>query len=153
MSRRWGSAKRCHHALKTLVTRLNTSQPTGGGPSSTRINDEQQSLVQPDESFVDGMASEEARRAKRPRVQYGTSMQSTAGMGLSNPLEVPNGSVPKMHEWTPVLQYHGPDFGFDALQPDVPGENCHFTGTFDFNSTGLFNDIGWSSFDPDLSSP
>jgi hypothetical protein len=146
MSIRWISARHCYHALKILLARLNVSP---GPEISSDLSDPDPGNHQTghlDSSGHDVAVPAEASTAKRRRVQNDAEMDEAVlrppGTGSN---DHHRGDTTWTH-WAPVLQYNGPDFGFDAFQLGFQQQEDQAIGDFGFGSTGLFNDMGWNGF-------
>lgn len=174
MSRNWSSAHHCRVTLKMLLDRL-TSKPfmdkinpaLSADPSLSMLTDWSQPVFSTYQNLLEGS------RSKRRRVEQ----QNANNNNSNNGANVNNGSnnnfmgnslsgYPASHfigpdtafmggdtlwdypSFQPVLEYTGPDFGFDADQFSQQGEWERFLSeNMNPESSGLlFNNVGWDNY-------
>ncbi|KAI0174850.1 hypothetical protein BJ166DRAFT_157217 [Pestalotiopsis sp. NC0098] len=141
MSPRWASARHCHHALKALLNRLHT-QPASEIPIETAAETDARPNMNSDEPDV--TCSDTSRATKRKRVEETSTSVTNIQGSFANSEQSLVEDVSTWPSWTPVLQYNGPDFGFDALHLGFPQSGGQPFGDFDLDNTGLFTDMGVS---------
>lgn len=153
MGSRWASARHCHAALKTLLERLRLRHSGGHrNLSPTRPyrvdEDESEDAVGAPPSYPKStMPSEEPQSNKRRRTN-GDLGAYTQHHSYSQRQSLPLGvDMFEPQNWQPVLEYTGPDFGFDADQLAERGEwqgllNQNLNG----ESGGLFDGAGWDAY-------
>ncbi|KAK6087175.1 C6 transcription factor [Seiridium cupressi] len=86
---------------------------------------------------------------KRPRTyEDDVQVEPTARRVAMSSDPFRNGNSSAWPAWTPILQYNGPDFGFDAMQ--LGFHQVESQPLIDFGlSNGLFDDMGWTDFSLD----
>lgn len=141
MSPRWASARHCHHALKALLSRLHT-QPAPEIPMETAADIDTRPNMNADGPAVTD--PDTSRATKRKRVEETFAFVTNIQGPFANPEQPLAEDVSTWPSWTPVLQYDGPDFGFDALHLGFPQSGGQPFGDFDLDNTGLFTDMGVS---------
>lgn len=141
MSPRWASARHCYYALKALLSRLHT-QPAPEIPTETAADIDARPNLNADEPAVTDPDTSRATKRKRTE-ETSTSVTNITGC-FANPEQSLVEDVSTWPSWTPVLQYNGPDFGFDALHLGFPQSGGQPFGDFDLDNTGLFTDMGVS---------
>ncbi|KPM35286.1 hypothetical protein AK830_g11275 [Neonectria ditissima] len=138
MASRWASARQCHGALRSLLQRLNTRFGPGPADLGLAVFPPRVSgrfLTQP----IDLESSQtEGRSAKRQR-QYDSRPRPSQNMAQDSTVDA--GLFP-WEDWMPVMEYTGPDFGFDTAHID--GQDL-FGGAQDGEMGSLFNNMGWDS--------
>ncbi|ETS03388.1 hypothetical protein M419DRAFT_75497 [Trichoderma reesei RUT C-30] len=175
MSRNWTSAHHCRVTLKMLLDRL-TSKPfmdrinpaLSADPSLSILTDWSQPVFSTYQNLLEGS------RSKRRRVEQNNVNSNNTGNNAgnnsigSNPGLMGNAmsGYPASHfigpdsgfvggdnlwdypSFQPVLEYTGPDFGFDADQLSQQGEWERFLSeNMNPESSGLlFNNVGWDSY-------
>ncbi|KAM0460612.1 hypothetical protein ACHAPV_004889 [Trichoderma viride] len=172
MSRNWSSAHHCRVTLKMLLDRL-TSKPfmdkinpaLSADPSLSMLTDWSQPVFSTYQNLLEGSRSKRRRMGQQNNNNnnngvntnnisnnnfMGNSMSGypashfigpdTAFMGGDNLWDYPS--------FQPVLEYTGPDFGFDADQFSQQGEWERFLSeNMNPESSGLlFNNIGWDNY-------
>ncbi|KAH7127532.1 fungal-specific transcription factor [Dactylonectria macrodidyma] len=145
MASRWASARHCREAIKSLLQRLNDRF----GPSLVDLGPTIYPSRLPYHASIQTMdmdpastAIPEGRSAKRQRLYnemtawHQGPLQYTAANIVAD--EDPFGA----EDWMPVMEYTGPDFGFDAAHIDRQGL---FSGAQDTEMGSLFSSIGWDA--------
>ncbi|CAM1501333.1 Fc.00g104950.m01.CDS01 [Cosmosporella sp. VM-42] len=145
MSARWSSAGQCEAALKMLREKLKNWSGGGlGNAVSTNLG--LLDNIRVDSAAVAPVGLNEERSNKRRRVQndiipsQNQFQNLNDGSGLSlNPSDIQN--------WQPILQYIGPDFGFDADIFTCQGGSNGFPNQELNGEPGvLFNNLGWDTY-------
>lgn len=148
MGNSWSSASHCHDIIKSMVGQLTskTCMPRTNSSQEPPIPHDEvmENEVTNSESFP---ASADEDRSKRRRHNHyatpQTPSRSSAAPVLNNP---PNPFYPEI--WQPVLEYTGPDLGFDTYQFGrqdawqeflAQGLNPGLSGL-------LFDNAGWDSY-------
>lgn len=136
LAQRWSSARHCYAALEKLLGRLN-DRPSGvpvppADPGVLGKRTEGRPL-----DVVNGTS--DGQRDKRPRLQDLP--------GRPQPVHDPGAAFSginalDMGDCVPVMEYTGPDFGFDASQL---GEGL-FADPLDPDMGGLFSGVGWDAY-------
>ncbi|KAM0513805.1 hypothetical protein ACHAPE_007404 [Trichoderma viride] len=173
MSRNWSSAHHCRVTLKMLLDRL-TSKPfmdklnpaLSADPSLSMLTDWSQPVFSTYQNLLEGS------RSKRRRVeQQNANSNSNSGANVNNSsnnnfMGSSMSGYPASHfigpdtafmggdtlwdypSFQPVLEYTGPDFGFDADQFSQQGEWERFLSeNMNPESSGLlFNNVGWDNY-------
>ncbi|OAA36329.1 Transcription factor [Beauveria brongniartii RCEF 3172] len=140
----WTSASHCRDTLKLMLDQL-TSKPLSLSNNAFHIPQATSDANIPSEistSDVTVDAAEEARN-KRRKSNHNAATQSP----LWSNTECSSG-LPASYMWQPVLEYTGPDFGFDANQ------FCRQDAWQEFLAQGLnpglsgllFENAGWDSY-------
>ncbi|KAH8667017.1 fungal-specific transcription factor domain-containing protein [Xylariales sp. PMI_506] len=156
MGSRWTSARDCARALATFLDKLearasssisqvynplNLGLQTPAAPTSMQRASGWATPTIPDES-----------PSKRRRVLDHVTGGGGGGGSSTNEVADPRSNVLggsaaiAAQNWVPILDYIGPDFGFDAVHPDlqeVPQSLLH--GGFAYNVDDMFNDVNWDA--------
>lgn len=152
MAKWWNSAQHCHYALESLLGHLENRSGMDEVVDHTRTSNSQLRADLADLPNNHTMFSENPRGTKRPRTQDDVPTASSPQQFSSDNRPDPQNAIaPSWPTWTPIFQYNGPDFGFDALQLGYQQTNSQSRSGFDFSNTGFFDDMGWTgySFDPE----
>jgi hypothetical protein len=152
---RWTSARRCHEALRRLLKYL--SSITHGSSAQSRMSFPDQQAhgqnglqAEPVVPYAPARGENEPKRTKRRRTVGGdgTSSQVTE---LPQPRD--HSAAPGEDGFTesllpmPILEYHGPDFGFDSAQMNRQDISQDLFGDFaNPYAGGFFTDAGWDAF-------
>lgn len=144
MGHRWASARHCYHALKTLLSRLG-AQAVSATPEPLLSGLEQPLFAQPEPPAVSSPVPDETRGTKRQRLQENDLSEPTERRFTTTSEGLLNENMSAWPSWTPILQYNGPDFGFDALQFGVEQSEDQLMADFSLSNMGLFDDAGWNS--------
>ncbi|KAI1503271.1 fungal-specific transcription factor domain-containing protein [Biscogniauxia marginata] len=147
---RWASAGRCYAALKALLDKL-TTQFHGEIPDSISkptllrpVEDGQDQPIVTESSINTNPDTPGMRTGKRRRLQSDTrdNFFTDEAFGART-----NTSSSSFHNSMPVLEYTGPDFGFDAArshdQGTIPQNLCNHQLNID---SGLFSDASWDLY-------
>jgi hypothetical protein len=152
MSLRWFSASHCHVDLRNIAQRLRLKHAARvtGEPLAEMASHDQPRFHESDSQSAHDSQRGEDRPSKRQKVRPGLPEQEANSKDnpVQNAWTGENARVPP--SWTPVFQYNGPNFGFDALQPALDQPAGILGDGFDLNTIGLFNDMGWDNFDQSL---
>lgn len=178
MSRNWSSAHHCRVTLKMLLDRLTSkpfmekiNPALAADPSLSILTDWSQPVFSTYQNLL------ESSRSKRRRMDQNNNNNNNNNINNNNGISMNNnsnnnfmGSVlngyPASHfigpdtafmggdnlwdypSFQPVLEYTGPDFGFDADQFSQQGEWERFLSeNMNPESSGLlFNNIGWDNY-------
>ncbi|KAH6990192.1 fungal-specific transcription factor [Ilyonectria destructans] len=145
MTSRWTSARHCREAVSVLLQRLNARF----GPDAADLNltmfppkPPYRVTNQPVDMEPAFVANQESRGAKRQRLHndvpawHQGSFQFTASNGATDD------NTFEAEDWMPVMEYTGPDFGFDTAH--IGGQDL-FNGAPDTEMGGLFSCIGWDA--------
>lgn len=139
MPAEWKSARRCLIALDTLYRKLCVRQEIRGRPASKRpITQSDFGNTGLDESHDNG-ESDGTRSSKRQR-QLDVPMNNITG-------PTPNSVYPPLPDWMPVLEYTGPDFGFDTTSFDIDemrDESLSHQASTEF--PGFFSNTEWNAY-------
>ncbi|KAK9773082.1 putative Fungal-specific transcription factor domain-containing protein [Seiridium cardinale] len=148
MGLRWSSARHCHHALKALLERLNNQTAADSFVDQLDSNIDER---QPRQAEVQTIPApiELNQSTKRPRTyEDDVQVEPTARRVAMSSEPFRDGNSSAWPAWTPILQYNGPDFGFDAMQ--LGFHQVESQPLIDFGlSNGLFDDMGWTDFSLD----
>lgn len=141
----WTSASRCRDTLKLMLDQL-TSEP-GGLPNNTP----QMPANKPDETMSNVSLDSEAsvgtaEEVQNKRRKYNHTATQPPLYPSAAPALIPGPDASYM--WQPVLEYTGPDFGFDT------NHFCHQGAWQEFLVQGLnpglsgllFDNAGWDSY-------
>lgn len=149
MVSRWTSARQCHGALKSLLQRLEVRFRGGRSGSTLTMapplwRDNTPNRPSTDRQFPsDNQDVVDGRDAKRQRLpQHGLGPRQPA-FAMATPSLNANSIVGR--EWIPmpVVEYTGPDFGFDTTGPD----RQEMVGNpLDPATSGLFSEVGWDAY-------
>jgi hypothetical protein len=142
MKTRWTSAHHCYKALESLSHHLN-NQPEQLPPerSSTEpTNDPASWHNAPDHP-------QSASRMAEPRGPKRRRQQDHAFDDFYDQDTASERRVDTQPNWMPVLEYNGPDFGFDATQFTRQGALLDNFGDYsDPSAGGFFSGAGWDAF-------
>lgn len=152
MSSRWPSARQCRVALKMLLDRLaqgiqyrqsqsDGSKNVGFSRSGTQVVES--SGLNPVAALSDEPNNKRRRYNDEPSINFSTQPLSATelsslsfGAGLSD-----------MRDWQPVLEYTGPDFGFDAAQVANGDWQTSIDPSMPMESTGtLFSNPSFDAY-------
>ncbi|KAF7557685.1 hypothetical protein G7046_g5976 [Stylonectria norvegica] len=111
MNTRWSSAGHCHRALKTLRDKL--KQRYSEGPANMTPTTLRRESGRTISAASTHLGVNEERRFKRRRLHGDTAPVQQQVQVPSNDSGLPP-FPPEDQNWQPILQYIGPDFGFDA---------------------------------------
>lgn len=140
LAQRWSSARHCHTALEKLLGRLNDRRSGVPAPLVDRGVLGKRTEGRP-QDVVNGTS--DGQRDKRPRFQDHS--------GRPQPVQDPGTVIGggghsvngfEMGDCVPVMEYTGPDFGFDASRL---GEGF-FADPLDPDIGGLFGGVGWDTY-------
>ena len=127
MSSRWPSARHCRMALKTLLDRLASginyrqSQPqTFQAPASSQAGSTGLGSSLPNHVQMTNGDPGNKRRRHNSGAATSIPVQPSTQADLSG--FTLGSDFSDMRDWQPVLEYTGPDFGFDAEQFASTGE-------------------------------
>ncbi|KAH8174492.1 fungal specific transcription factor domain-containing protein [Sarocladium implicatum] len=152
MGSKWSSARRCRMTLATFLGKLEKGyrarQQVPDGPSTNSLDrDTLMDSSDPGRMGSPSPRSDTTPRNKRrrthshlePSPQCQPQTRSSHSDMVSDPMDY--------HLWQPVLQYRGPDFGFDSSQMAPQGE---WLGLLNNNipseSAGLYDLSGWDAY-------
>ncbi|ETS78144.1 hypothetical protein PFICI_10206 [Pestalotiopsis fici W106-1] len=140
MSPRWTNARSCQHALKALLSRLHTPSITSQTTTTEQAEngDDRQSL---NTDAAAAGETEEPRATKRKRIEDASKSATSTRVPAENLNQPLSEDIPAWPTWTPVLQYNGPDFGFDALHLGFQQGDGEGLGEFDFSNAPLLTDM------------
>ncbi|PNY18341.1 Uncharacterized protein TCAP_07545 [Tolypocladium capitatum] len=149
MGSNWASARRCHAALRTLRNRL-TASSSGGLESCPSPTAPGVSLDRPTGSLGTNhprpartAAAREANSAKRRRHNGDAHVPPPNQTHQWHAPAAPD--APGIPYWQPVLEYTGPDFGFDTSQFAHQGDFQDFPSA-SFTPGPLDNLDGWDAY-------
>jgi hypothetical protein len=156
MSPRWRSARHCHAALKALLGKLRDKFGfvASGKPVSLWSCESTEYSGHDNSHQSHDVQVGTPRGAKRRRVADAAESEHLNTTSAPNlPESMVNENISSAQSWAPVLEYTGPDFGFDAAQFGSAGGTEAFLdqGT-NFDISDLFGDAGSSGFTQGLSS-
>jgi len=161
MSHSWVSARHCHAALETLLNRLasrpNVLQPTlplGTVPAAPSLNLKHTTMPpSPSHSAQQGALNECRVDSNHKRRRTDGSIESYVPAlphghaGVLGYQETVVGPWSGLQDWQPVLEYTGPDFGFDADQFSNGGEwQAAAVPNLDAPSGTLFSNAGFEAY-------
>ncbi len=141
MGSRWPSARHCHRALKQLLNQLSTQFPEGLADPSSGISATGSGDISYTGSYTHEVAQDATPGPSRLR---GTKRKIHDDIGdLSTDQFHPTaaGTLP-----FPVLEYNGPDFGFDATQLATLGPPHNLASESNPDTGGFFGNVGWDAF-------
>ncbi|KAL7922753.1 fungal-specific transcription factor domain-containing protein [Trichoderma austrokoningii] len=172
MSRNWSSAHHCRVTLKMLLDRL-TSKPfmdkinpaLSADPSFSMLTDWSQPVFSTYQNLLEGSRSKR-RRVDQQNNNNNNNNNANSGANVINFMGNSLNGYPASHfigpdtafmggdnlwdypSFQPVLEYTGPDFGFDADQFSQQGEWERFLSeNMNPESSGLlFNNVGWDNY-------
>ncbi|KAI0596218.1 fungal-specific transcription factor domain-containing protein [Biscogniauxia sp. FL1348] len=146
----WASARRCHAALKALLDKL-SSQSHGGIPDSTstpvisrQTEDGQDQSMVTEVPMAQNPDAAGMRMVKRRRLyndtRDGFSIDEVSGTAT-------NTNPSNFLTYMPVLEYTGPDFGFDAARTYDQATAPQSLYDYQLNpDSGLFSNAGWDLY-------
>lgn len=147
MGSRWPSARHCYLALRRLLDQLsnhfseglsNSNPGLSGTRSDGLVNTESQAGDMLQES---GPVQNQARGTKRKlNEEMGNRREEQFQSINANP-QIGTGTLP-----FPVLEYTGPDFGFDATQLSDLGPAQNFVSDPNSDMGGFYGNVGWDAF-------
>lgn len=153
MGSTWVSARHCRAALKTLLDRLqlrsrgghqhaqSTSTPRASHDEISGLTNT--STVYPSHSSAaEGTPSNKRQRMNGEAATYLQRQSYSQGPNFSFGPDMSESQI-----WQPVLEYTGPDFGFDSNQLADRGEwQGLLNQNFNAESGGLFDIAGWDAY-------
>lgn len=87
-------------------------------------------------------ANPESRGAKRQRLYNDVPAWHQGSFQFTASNSATDDNTFEAEDWMPVMEYTGPDFGFDTAH--IGGQDL-FNGASDTEMGGLFNCIGWDA--------
>ena len=144
MNHSWTSTRHCRASLKVLLDKLNfiTSSGRLTPPTLVTLGNNRRSTTEEISEHPETMDGRRDRNNKRRRY---------ADLETSSSVPPPPMDV----QWQPILEYLGPDFGFDANKSynGVLDSAGSFTQNSSHDSMGLlFEDVGWDWYVQNLES-
>lgn len=141
----WASASRCRDTLKLMLDQLTSesgSLPNNTTQVSASIPDETRSSLSLDSEASIGTAEE----VQNKRRKYNHTATQPPVYPSTEPALLPG--LDASYMWQPVLEYTGPDFGFDTNQFCRQGAWQEFLeqGLNPGLSGVLFDNAGWDSY-------
>lgn len=147
MGSRWPSARHCHRALKRLLDQLSNQSSEAPSEPDPRISIIQSEnlfntrLQSGDMSQEPGSRQGQTRGTKRKLNDETGSRRGDQFQAVDpNPL-MSTGTLP-----FPVLEYNGPDFGFDATQLSGLGPPHNLVSEANSDAGGFYGNVGWDAF-------
>lgn len=149
----WVSARHCRAALQTLLDRLQLrsrggQQHASSTPAPRASHDATNGFTSSSSVYPGHSSGAEATPSSKRQKTNGDAGTYVQRQSHN---QGPNFSVgPDMSEsqiWQPVLEYTGPDFGFDSNQLADRGEwQGLLNQNFNAESGGLFDIAGWDAY-------
>ncbi|KAF3018562.1 hypothetical protein E8E14_012756 [Neopestalotiopsis sp. 37M] len=149
MSPRWSCARSCHHALKTLLVHLNTP-PVTIDPITAEHAETGGERQSAGAVMLAANETDEPRAAKRKRTDDDPESAIPTRLPTADMQQTIPQDGPIWPALTPVLQYNGPDFGFDALHLGFQQDGSDLLGDIDFDTAGLLTDMTWNGYNYDF---
>ncbi|KAB5511697.1 fungal-specific transcription factor [Coniochaeta sp. 2T2.1] len=156
MGNNWPSARHCHSALNTLLDKLRLrpqeQRSMSLGPVTMIVPDGAEHNRMSLGSFNSAdrnAAAEQSSGNKRRRMEgnIGTYVVPQVHSEVEASCLPAGVHVPCLQDWQPVLEYTGPDFGFDADLFASHGEwNAAFVPNLDPASGQLFSNAGFDAY-------
>ncbi|KAK7746526.1 hypothetical protein SLS62_009389 [Diatrype stigma] len=147
MGSRWQSARHCHRALKRLLDQLSSQSTEGPSETGSRSPNLQSEDVFSSRSQAGNMSQEPGSRqglTRGAKRKFNDEMGSRRGDQFQavDPLpHISTGTLP-----FPVLEYNGPDFGFDATQLSGLGPPHNLASEPNSDAGGFYGNVGWDAF-------
>jgi hypothetical protein len=99
---------------------------------------------------IDDGPSHEHRGRKRTRIHGDVQTEPAVRRVTVEPETSDRRDALSWSGWMPIIQYNGPDFGFDALQYDFQQGESQTLDDLGVSTTSLFDDMGWSDYNIDF---